>query len=120
MHNELSLSAIKKEWHGSMKAYAIGFIGSIVLTGISFSLVIMKILNGKALVFTLVGLALMQAVVQLIFFLHVGQEAKPRWETLVFCFMLTILMIVAAGSLWIMYDLDNRVMADMVEVMPHD
>ena len=33
----------------------------------------------------IVALALLQAIVQLLFFLHVGQEAKPRWETLVFC-----------------------------------
>lgn len=114
MH-ELSLNEIKKEWHGSLKAYIIGFIASLVLTSISFLLVITKYLTGRHLAFTIVGLALTQAVFQLLFFLHVGQEPKPKWETLTFCFMFLILMIIAAGTLWIMFDLNVRVMSDMAE-----
>lgn len=118
MHEELSLKEIQKEWHGTLKSYAIGFISSIVLTAASFALVITNFFSGQLLVHTIVGLALIQAIIQLLFFLHVGQEAKPRWETLVFYFMVLVLLIIAIGSLWIMYDLDDRVMSGMV--MPHD
>ena len=55
----------------------------------------------------------MQAIVQLIFFLHIGQEAKPHWETVVFCFTVLVLLIIVIGSLWIMYDLDYRLMPRM-------
>lgn len=120
MEHELSLKEIQKEWHGTYKAYAIGFVASILLTIISFSLVITNLITGQALVFAIVGLALVQAIFQLLFFLHVGQEAKPRWETLVFCFMLMILLIIAVGSLWIMYDLNQRVMSGMSMEKPHD
>lgn len=113
MSEELSLNEIKKEWHGSLKAYVIGFIASLILTGISFLLVITKHLTGAALVYTIVILALIQAIFQLLFFLHVGQEAKPRWETVVFFFMVLVLLIVALGSLWIMHDLNDRVMSNM-------
>ena len=61
----------------------------------------------------LVSLAFVQAIAQLLFFLHVGQEAHPRWETLIFCFMVLVLLIIAIGSLWIMHDLNDRVMSDM-------
>ncbi|MBA2727733.1 MAG: cytochrome o ubiquinol oxidase subunit IV [Parachlamydiaceae bacterium] len=114
MSEELSLSEIKKEWHGSLKAYVIGFIASLVLTGISFILVITKQLTGTALVYAIVALALIQAIFQLLFFMHLGQEAKPRWESIVFYFMVLVLLIIALGSLWIMNDLNDRVMLNMV------
>ena len=110
MHTDLSLKQMQKEWHGSYKAYLIGFLSSIILTVISFLLVATEWLSGKPLIFTIVGLALLQAVFQLRFFLHLGQEAKPRWETLTFFLMLVLLLIIVLGSLWIMQDLDERVM----------
>lgn len=110
MHNEPSLKEIKKEWHGTLKAYIIGFVSSILLTAASFFIVITRLLPGQVLIYSIVGLALAQAIIQLLFFLHVGQEAKPRWETLVFYFMVMVLLIIAIGSLWIMYDLNNRLM----------
>jgi cytochrome o ubiquinol oxidase subunit IV len=113
MHDHLSLKDIKKEWHGTLNAYLIGFFGSLVLTGASFLLVITKALQGQLLIYSIITLALAQAVVQLLFFLHVGQEAKPRWETLVFYFMIMILLIIVVGSLWIMYNLNDRMMSDM-------
>lgn len=120
MHNELSLNEIKKEWHGSYKSYLIGFIASLILTSASFLLVITGTLSGHTLIYILVGLAMAQAVFQLLFFLHVGQEAKPRWETVVFLFMLLLLTIIAIGSLWVMNDLNDRVMAGMMKEMTHD
>lgn len=113
MHEELSLKEIQKEWHGTLKAYLIGFFASLLLTLISFSLVITQAITGNALICTLVGLALVQAIGQLLYFLHLGEEAKPRWETFVFWFMLLVLLIVALGTLWIMFDLNNRVMGGM-------
>jgi cytochrome o ubiquinol oxidase operon protein cyoD len=113
MHTELSLKEIQKEWHGSLKSYGRGFILSLLLTTASFSLVAGEYLEGHALLYTLMALALTQAVVQLIFFLHLGQEASPKWELIAFCFMVMVLLIIAIGSLWIMDDLDKRVMSDM-------
>lgn len=120
MSEELSLKEVQKEWHGSLKSYIIGFIASIILTGASFFLVFFRLISGISLIYTIVGLALTQAIFQLLFFLHVGQEDKPRWETLVFYFMVLVLVIIAGGSLWIMYDLNVRVMSDMVKEMHHD
>jgi cytochrome o ubiquinol oxidase operon protein cyoD len=112
MITDLSLQEIKKEWRGSLRVYLIGYTLSLLLTIVSFGLVVTQMLSGSRLVYTLIGLALTQAAVQLIFFLHVGQEAKPRWETLVFFFMLLVLLIVVIGSLWIISDLNVRTMHD--------
>lgn len=113
MHTDLSLQEIKKEWHGTYRSYMIGLIASLLLTGTSFLLVATKILSPPFLTHTIVGLALLQALVQMRFFLHLGQEEKPRWESVMFFSMLLILLIIVIGSLWIMYDLNDRVMSHM-------
>lgn len=121
MSTELSLKEIKKEWHGTYKAYVIGFVSCLILTGVSFGLVVLEFLTGYALIYSLLTLAIVQAIVQILFFLHVGQEPKPRWESLIFYFMVLVVFIIAVGSLWIMYDLNKRVMADMMpKEMTHD
>jgi len=51
------------------------------------------------------------------FFLHVGEEAKPRWEIISFYFMVVVLFIVVLGTLWIMFDLNTRVMSGMDDSM---
>lgn len=113
MAADLSLKEMQKEWHGTFKTYLAGFIASLFLTGVSFFLVITKPISGEILIHTLIGLALLQAICQLRFFLHVGEEAKPRWETVVFFFMVLILLIICIGTLWIMHDLNQRVMSNM-------
>lgn len=113
MSHDPSLQEIKKEWHGTIKSYLIGFTASLLLSITSFLLVVTKTLTGTKLVYTIATLALIQAIFQIRLFLHVGQEPKPKWETLVFAFMLTILLIIVLGSLWIMNDLNNRVMSNM-------
>ena len=120
MSTELSLKETKKEWHGSLRAYIIGFFLSLLLTATSFLLVINNVIARDHLIYVLIALATIQAIVQLICFLHLGQEDHPRWETLTFLFMVLVLLIVAIGSLWIMHDLDNRVMSGMNKMMSHD
>lgn len=108
MREHLTLEEMKSEWQGSLKAYLLGFSSSLLLTLASFLLVLKG--SGPYRVYGLIALALIQACCQLAFFLHVGHEAKPRWGTLVFYFMVLILLIIALGSLWIMSDLNDRVM----------
>ncbi len=69
MSEELSLKEIQKEWHGTLKAYVIGFIAALLLTATSFSIAISGWLSGQTLIYTLIALALIQAIVQLQFFL---------------------------------------------------
>ena|ERR1700722_8528168 len=118
--DDLSLKEIQKEWHGTLQSYVVGFVASLVLTSVSFLMVITRALHGQALMYLIIALAIAQAIVQLLFFLHVGQEAKPRWESLLFYFMVMVLLIVAIGSLWIIYDLNDRVMSGMTKEMSHD
>lgn len=86
-------------------SYVAGFVLSIILTLTAYSLVVNQVFSGWGLAYAISGLALVQLLVQLLFFLHLGQEDKPRWNLLVFYLTLVILVIVVAGSLWIMNNL---------------
>lgn len=113
MSSELSLKETQKEWHGSLKSYLIGFAFSVLCTTLSFAIVLSNFFTQLTTIWSITDLAILQAIIQLLFFLHVGQEAKPRWETLLFYFMVLVLVIIVLGSLWIMFDLNYRVMGDM-------
>ena len=113
MHTEPSLEQIKSEYHGTLTSYLLGLFASLILTIVSFYLVWAKKLPQDALMYIIVILGITQAAVQLRLFMHLGKEAKPRWESISFFFMLTCLLIIVLGSIWIMYDLNNRVMDGM-------
>lgn len=105
------MSDVKPEaGHGSIMSYSVGFVSSIVLTLVAYGMVVKQLFTGKALVLAIMGLAVVQLLVQLLFFLHMGRESKPRWNLVVFLFMLLVLLIVVFGSLWIMYNLNYHTM----------
>lgn len=94
--------------------YINGFVLSLLFTLTAFGLVEYHLHSGYT-VFThpfLIGatvtLALAQFFAQVYFFLHLGRETKPRWKLLVLCFMILVVFIVVAGSIWIMYNLNYR------------
>lgn len=120
MHANPSLNEVKKEWHGTLKSYLWGFFLCLFLTSLSFLLVIEKAFSADVLLYTISGLALIQAIVQLVFLLHLGQEAKPKWMMLIFGFMVLILLIIVFGTIWIMNDLNERMMPAMSKEMTHD
>lgn len=88
-----------------MKAYLWGFGLSLVLTLLAYGLVVKHLLAGPSLLTAIIGLGLLQMVVQLHFFFHMGAEPKPRWNLMMFLFMALVLVVVVFGSLWIIYSL---------------
>lgn len=108
--------------HGSVASYSVGFMLSIVLTLLAYGIVVGDWLNGTAAMLTLGGLALVQLLVQLLLFLHLGRETKPRWNLLIFLFMFTVVLIIVGGSLWIMHNLNYHMMPahDMDQHMLHE
>lgn len=110
MKNDSDAFGTQESVHGTYKSNVIGFILSIALTLAAYFLVTEQLLGNWMLNLALVFLGLTQVIFQLIFFLHLGDEPKPRWNFLAFLFMLSVVVILVAGSLWIMYNLDYRVM----------
>jgi len=93
--------------HGSVTSYVIGFLLSLIFTLIPYSLVIHQSLDKNALLATILGFALLQMVVQMIFFLHLGREKKPHWNLFFLVSTIGIILLVMVGSLWIMSHLSH-------------
>lgn len=90
--------------------YIVGFFLSLILTLATYYLVVEHLLAPNHLYMTIGALALVQAAVQLIFFLRIGEEKKPHWKLTLFLFMVLVLVIIVFGSLWIMYSLNYNLM----------
>jgi cytochrome o ubiquinol oxidase operon protein cyoD len=87
---------------GSMKSYVIGFLFSIILTIIPLVVVMNDMLSKKAATLLILVTAVLQFAVQLIFFMHIRDEEKPRFNLMALIFGLVILLTIVAGSVWIM------------------
>lgn len=92
--------------HHSVWSYIYGFGLSLVLTGTAFLLVQDRTFSRHGLILAIAGLAIAQLFVQLLFFLNMASEDKPRWNLQAALFALTVVVIVAGGSLWIMHNLN--------------
>lgn len=92
----------------------VGFLLALSLTLLAYAVVVNHWLHGALVMITIVVLAVTQLVVQMVFFLHLGRENKPRWNLTAFFFMLIFLFIIIAGSLWIMYNLNYN----MIQMTP--
>lgn len=91
--------------HGSIKSYTAGFLVSIILTLIAYIIVAKDYFDGWRLAFILLELAIFQLWIQVVFFLHLGRDAKVRWNVLAFLYMILIVLIIGIGSIWIMNNL---------------
>ena len=93
---------------GTFRSYLTGFSLSIIFTITAYLLVVHRRFSTDFIISVIVGLALVQFLIQLLFFLHLGKETKPRWKLFVFIFMIIIVLILVFGSLWIMNNLNTR------------
>jgi cytochrome o ubiquinol oxidase operon protein cyoD len=91
--------------------YVSGFVLSLLLTGAAYTAVAQHVWQAGVLVGVIIGLAIAQVLVQLYFFLHLGEETKPRWKLIVLLSMLVVLGILVFGSLWIMQNLNGNMMS---------
>ena len=105
---------------GTLRAYVIGYLLSVALTLTAFGLVEAHIhaayqaTSNNPIIAVIMGLAIVQFFIQLYFFLHLGKETSPRWKLWTFGFMLGVVIILVVGSLWIMANLNYRMMPDQI------
>lgn len=97
--------------HGSLRGYLTGFVLSVILTAIPFWLVMTGALESKQLTgFIVMGLAVVQIVVHMIYFLHMDGRAEGGWTMMALIFTIILVVIALAGSLWVMYHLNTNMM----------
>ncbi|HEY4964629.1 MAG TPA: cytochrome C oxidase subunit IV family protein [Candidatus Saccharimonadales bacterium] len=92
----------------SLKPYVYGYIISLVLTATAYLSVRHHAASTTVLVGLVVILALTQFIVQVFYFLHLGKETKPRWKLYIFFLMVSIVLIIVFGSIWIINNLNSR------------
>ncbi len=90
------------EQHGSIKAYLIGFILSIVLTIIPLVLVLEHLLSKTATLVSIVAAAALQFVIQLFFFMHIRDGEGPRYNAMALILGLVFALTIIIGAIWIM------------------
>ncbi|MFA7553937.1 MAG: cytochrome o ubiquinol oxidase subunit IV [Spongiibacteraceae bacterium] len=104
--------------HSTFSGYMIGFIASVILTAIPFWLVIGDVLSTRnATVLVILGFALVQIIVHMVYFLHMNFHSESGWTMLSLIFTLVLLFITIAGSLWAMYHMNVNMMPSMMPSM---
>jgi len=91
---------------GSPRSYTAGFVLSIVLTVAAYLIADQQRASGWTLIYIVVGLAVVQLFVQLVFFLHLGRGSRSRWNLTAAAFAAMVVLILVMGSLWIMKHLN--------------
>ena len=100
--------------HGSRRDYMIGFGLSVVLTAIPFWLVMSGVIENKTVTgFLVMGFALVQIVVHMVYFLHMNSKSEGGWTVMAMLFTVVIIVITLSGSLWVMYHMNTNMMPMM-------
>ena len=103
--------------HGSLREYLTGFLLSVVLTAIPFWLVMGDVLPSKvATVAIILVFAVAQMLVHMVYFLHLNTRSEGGWNMLAIIFTLVLVVITIAGSLWVMYNMNEKMMPSAHEM----
>ena len=103
--------------HGTFRSYMTGFVLSVILTAIPFWLVMSNVLNDTLVTsIVIMALAAVQIVVHMIYFLHMNTKSQGGWTFIALVFTLTLVVVTLAGSIWVMYHMDQN----MMPMSPHE
>lgn len=100
--------------HGTHRSYVIGFMLSVVLTAIPFGLVMAGGLESRLLTAAIViGAAAIQILVHMVYFLHMNTRSDEGWTMMALIFTVVVVVIILAGSLWVMHNMNTNMMPQM-------
>jgi cytochrome o ubiquinol oxidase operon protein cyoD len=101
-------------YHATFKGYAVGFVLSVILTAIPFWLVMGKVLpSPRVTAFVILAFAAVQMVVHMVYFLHLNAKVEGGWSLLALTFTVALVVIMLAGSIWVMYHMNTNMMPTM-------
>lgn len=105
-----TIAAHPKPGQKTLKSYLTGFILCIALTLSAFACVQYHFFTPSQTYLALGALAVIQLLVQVICFLRLNTSEEGRWNSISFIFTILIILVLVAGSLWIMYNLNYYMM----------
>ena len=103
---------------GLYRSYIIGFALAVVLTIVPFWIVMAEVEIGLGwALFIIFGLGALQMIVHVHYFLHVTLRAEDGWQAMSLIFTAVVLIIILAGSIWVMFHLHENMMPahDLIE-----
>ena len=100
----------RAEARQELRSYVIGFAIALLLTAIAFGLAVYRLMPSGMLLPVIGVLGLVQIAVQFRFFLHIDQSKSKREDLQLILFTGLLILIMVSGSIWIMTDLDHRMM----------
>lgn len=92
--------------HGTTISYVVGFVLSLIFTAIPYYMVVNKSASGASLLTVILVFAVLQMLVQIFFFLHLGRGPKPFYNVAFFGATAGAILVVVGGSIWIMNHLN--------------
>lgn len=100
--------------HGSMRDYVTGFVLSVILTAIPFGIVMSGGFESRGLTAVVViAFAVIQILVHMVYFLHMTGNQEEGWTLLSTIFTVVVVVILLAGSIWVMYHMNTNMMPQM-------
>jgi cytochrome o ubiquinol oxidase operon protein cyoD len=114
-HGNAAQAHAHDDLHGNegftLRPYVIGLVLSALLTAVPFWIAMTgSIATGTAAKVAIFVFAVTQVIVQTVTFLHVNARAEGGWTLLAYVFTAVLLVITIAGSVWIMYHLNQNMM----------
>ncbi|MFM0736593.1 cytochrome o ubiquinol oxidase subunit IV [Paraburkholderia xenovorans] len=113
---QVSLDTAHGSSHGSLQSYGVGMALSLILTLASFGVVMFGKLPHAYGLAAIVVLCVVQLVVQLIFFLHIGASRDQRANTGVFACTAFLIAVIVGLSLWVMHNANENMMPTQMSV----
>lgn len=103
--------------HGTYESYVRGFVLAVVLTAIPFFLVMARPIESPGYTAAIVLFcAFAQILVHMVYFLHMTPKAEDGWLLMSTAFTIILVVITLAGSLWIVFHLNNNMMPGFHEM----
>jgi len=104
----------------TLQGYIVGYALSILLTLFIFGLTYIHIssdhetISHPVLHAAIAITAIIQLIVQSIFFLHLSQRREERSKLITFGFMVSIVILIAGGSIWILNNLNKNMSPEQI------
>jgi cytochrome o ubiquinol oxidase operon protein cyoD len=93
---------------GTTRSYVVGFALSLLFTIVPYTLVSQHLMTGSGILAVILSIAALQMIIQVVFFLHLGRERRPRWQLYFLLGTIVGVLTVVVGSIFIMAHLHDN------------
>lgn len=108
-------------YHATLQGYVKGFLLAVVLTAVPFALVMLKVpLSPRVLGLIILAFGAVQMIVHVVYFLHLDTAIEGGWTALATIFTVCLVVIMLAGSGWVMYHMNANMMPQLDSKTLHD